>query len=116
MDDHGWIDLGKVRFAADSDTQLRLENGLAQLTFDLAVGEFAFSCRGACSWSGIHSAFRWQGREYHTGMYESHQAYGEPKELNDRFGQGVQVVVRHEKPGLPEVEQHFYLYEQQPFF
>lgn len=106
----------KVRFAADSDTQLRLENGLAQLTFDLAVGEFAFSCCGACSWSGIHSAFRWQGREYHTGMYESHQAYGEPKELNDRFGQGVQVVVRHEKPGLPEVEQHFYLYEQQPFF
>ena len=106
----------KVRFWAESETHRHLDNGLGRLSFDLAGGTFAWTCREALVWQEIRSAYRWQGREYHTGQYERHEVIGEPKELSDAFGHGLQVGIRHEKPGLPKLEQYFYLYEQQPFF
>lgn len=102
----------KVRFWVESDTLKFLDNGLGRLSFDLAGGTFAWTCREALVWHEIRSAFRWQGREYHTGLYERHEVIGEPKELSDAFGCGLQVGIRHEKPGLPIVEQYFSLYEQ----
>ncbi|MGG6310836.1 alpha-galactosidase [Paenibacillus macerans] len=95
---------------------VQVDSGLARLTLDLAKGEFAWNCRGLFAWKGIRSAFRWQGREYHTGMYERHEMLGAADEIEDGFGKGKHVAILHETPGCPGIEQHFYVYENKPFF
>jgi alpha-galactosidase len=36
--------------------------------------------------------------------------------ISDQFGDGIQVIVRHDSPGLPEMRQRFRIYEKLPYF
>ncbi|MFB9278249.1 alpha-galactosidase [Cohnella cellulosilytica] len=105
-----------VSGSGQSGAFVEADNGLARLRIDLEKGEFAWSCGERFAWTDIRGAFRWQGREYDTAMYDRHALKEEPRDIADGFGQGKQVTVVHDKAGLPGIEQHFYVYEQTPFF
>lgn len=93
---------------------VHINNGLLALDIDLAAGEAACTGRNSSAVKGMRSAFRWNGREYHTGSYESHQLT-EQHGIQDGFGKGLHLIILHESAGLPQLEQHFYIYEQSAF-
>lgn len=97
-----------------SETLLQASNAQVNLIIDLEKGE-ASVASGASQINGIRSAIRWQGREYHTELYKVHQLQ-EQREIEQKgFGKGIELIVRHESPSLPQLEQHFYIYEVSPY-
>ncbi|WNS46713.1 alpha-galactosidase [Paenibacillus sp. MMS20-IR301] len=94
---------------------VRINNGLLELELDLATGEAACTGSTASAVKGMRSAYRWNGREVHTGSYEHHQLKEKSEIVRDGFGRGVHLTVLHESAELPQLEQHFYIYEQSPF-
>ncbi|GGA30199.1 alpha-galactosidase [Paenibacillus physcomitrellae] len=103
-----------IKAAKEGETRFVVENGKLKLKIDLEKGEYSCSGEGFAELAGLKSAFRWNGREYDSGHYEIHKLK-EPVQVEDGFGQGIQVTVIHSKEGLPELEQHFYAYENVPF-
>lgn len=97
-----------------SETLLRASNGQVNLTIDLEKGE-ACVVSGASEINGIRSAIRWQGREYHTELYKVHQLQEQREIEQEGFGKGIELIVLHESPSLPQLEQHFYIYEASPY-
>ncbi|MFD0619936.1 alpha-galactosidase [Paenibacillus sp. GCM10027629] len=92
------------------------DNGRICVEVDLAHGVYACTRPGFFELSEVYSAFRWQGREYHTGQYESHVLQAEPQAIEDAFGRGIHWTIRHESSTIPTMEQHFYVYEDHAFF
>jgi alpha-galactosidase len=106
----------KVSVRVDSESIIHADNGLVHIEIDLEKGEFACFRHGLFVLKEIRSAFRWQGREYNTGIYKRHYMYEKPGEIEDSFGKGIHLVIRHESIGLPNVEQHFYVYQDMSYF
>lgn len=104
-----------VQVELTEEALVRINNGLLELNIDLAAGEASCISRNTSAVKGIRSAFRWNGREYHTGNYERHQLMEQNGTVRDGFGRGIHLVILHESAELPQLEQHFYIYEQSPF-
>lgn len=57
------------------------------------------------------------GRRLQGTGYASHlsgRAFLEP--LQDAFGKGIRATVEHRAPGLPDLRDRFFLYEEKPYF
>lgn len=109
--DHG----NNVNVSVESESLVRMDNGWVRVEIHLDNGEYSAVGQGLFLLQGVRSAFRWKGREYHTGLYERHK-WREEDALENGFGSGKHIVVQHEDPRLPRIEQHFYLYEDSSFF
>ena len=105
-----------VSVNVESQSLLHVDNGLVHIEVNLEKGEYACSDRNLFTLKEIRSAFRWKGREYHTGMHDRHVMKEQPEEIDDHFGKGLHIVILHESSKFPNVEQHFYMYENTSFF
>lgn len=103
-----------VHVERKSETLLEASNGQVNLTIDLEKGE-ASAASGTSQINGIRSAIRWQGREYHTELYKVHRLHEQREIEQEGFGKGIELIVLHESPSLPQLEQHFYIYEASPY-
>ncbi|WP_152391934.1 alpha-galactosidase [Paenibacillus guangzhouensis] len=97
-----------------NETLLQASNGLVILIIDLEKGEASVTS-GVSQMNGIRSAIRWQGREYNTELYKVHQLQKQREIEQEGFGKGIELIIRHESPSLPQLEQHFYIYEASPY-
>lgn len=104
-----------VQVQQQSDTYIRATNGHLSLEIDLGNGEAACIASNSSHVKGIRSAFRWQGREYSTDHYQSHELTTQEAIVREGFGKGIHLVVLHKTSILPQLEQHFYMYESSPF-
>jgi alpha-galactosidase len=103
----------------ESGYLIRLSNGRACLEIDLSRGEYSATAGTLLTWKQVRSAFRWNGRTYHTGQFDRHVKKEEPQHVEDGFGKGLHLTIVHESsayPDSPALEQHFWLYEGSPFF
>ncbi|MWV47212.1 alpha-galactosidase [Paenibacillus sp. HJL G12] len=100
----------------ETDSLIHLSNGMAELEINLADGGYSAAGTTVLAWKEIRSAFRWNGREYHTGHYDRHMKKEEPETVQDGFGTGIHLTIVHESDALPALEQHFWIYENSPFF
>ncbi|MUG65103.1 alpha-galactosidase [Paenibacillus campinasensis] len=103
-----------VKVEIQAGERVRLSSGRVTFEADLKKGEYAYA-GGVYTLSGVHSGFRWNGREYHTGQYDRHLLAGDPAPIRDGFGEGVHLTIRHESELLPGMEQHFYVYNDAPY-
>lgn len=106
----------RVSMKVESKSLICVDNGLVHIEMDLEKGEYSCAWQGLLILKEVRSAFRWNGREYHTGAYERHVMNEQPEEIEDGFGKGVHVVILHESSSLPNLEQHFYMYEDASYF
>ncbi|OBZ11753.1 alpha-galactosidase [Bacillus sp. FJAT-27264] len=104
----------QVQVEQQNETLFRVTNGHVSLEIDLEKGEASIES-STSHVKGIRSAFRWQGREYNTEHYQSHQLKSQEEVARDGFGKGIHLVILHETSLLPQLEQHFYIYESSPY-
>ncbi|MCF7754123.1 alpha-galactosidase [Paenibacillus xylanexedens] len=90
-------------------------NGHVSLEINLENGEVSCIGNHSSHVKGIRSAFRWQGREYSTHHYQNHELKEQEDIVREGFGKGIRLVVLHKASLLPQLEQHFYMYESSPF-
>ncbi|SDC54977.1 hypothetical protein SAMN05428987_1744 [Paenibacillus sp. CF095] len=89
-------------------------NGHVSLEINLENGEVSCIGKHSSHVKGIRSAFRWQGREYSTDHYQNHELKEQEDIVREGFGKGIRLVVLHTASLLPQLEQHFYIYESSP--
>lgn len=104
-----------VNVNTDTTSLIRVTNGLVNLEIDLGTGESSVVGGTFAHVKGIRSAFRWQGREYNTEHYQSHVLKLQEEVVREGFGKGVHLVIVHETSLLPQLEQHFYIYESSSY-
>ncbi|WP_340004377.1 hypothetical protein MHH52_21545 [Paenibacillus sp. FSL K6-0276] len=104
-----------VKVNTDTASLIRVTNDEVNLEIDLETGEASVVGGNTSHVKGIHSAFRWQGREYNTEHYQSHKLKSQEVVVREGFGKGVHVVILHESSLLPQLEQYFYIYESSSF-
>jgi alpha-galactosidase len=104
-----------VNVNTDTTSLIRVTNGLVNLEIDLGTGESSVVGGTSAHVKGIRSAFRWQGREYNTEHYQSHVLKLQEEVVREGFGKGVHLVIVHETSLLPQLEQHFYIYESSSY-
>ncbi|NUU59416.1 alpha-galactosidase [Paenibacillus agri] len=104
----------QVQVEQQNETLIRVTNGHVSLEIDLEKGEASLES-STSHVKGIRSAFRWQGREYNTEHYQSHQLKSQEEVVREGFGKGIHLVILHETSLLPQLEQHFYIYESSPY-
>ncbi|MFF2909013.1 alpha-galactosidase [Paenibacillus sp. NPDC057934] len=104
----------QVQVEQQNETLIRVTNGHVSLEINLEKGEASLE-NSTSHVKGIRSAFRWQGREYNTEHYQSHQLKSQEEVVREGFGKGIHLVILHETSLLPQLEQHFYIYESSPF-
>ncbi|MEK3984211.1 alpha-galactosidase [Paenibacillus sp. FSL K6-3166] len=104
-----------VKVNTDTASLIRVTNDEVNLEIDLGTGEASVARGNTSHIKGIRSAFRWQGREYNTEHYQSHTLKSQEVVVREGFGKGVHVVILHETSLLPQLEQHFYIYESSSF-
>jgi alpha-galactosidase len=106
-----------VQVQQQNDSLIRVSNGHVNLEIDLGNGEASCISSHSSHVKGIRSAFRWHGREYSTEHYQSHKLEQQEELVTEGFGKGVHLVIvhEHETSLLPQLEQHFYIYESSPF-
>lgn len=98
-----------------NDTRIQVSNGHVNLEIHLENGEASCNDNRSCFVNHFRSAFRWQGREYNTAHYERHELKSKEAIVREGFGKGVHLVILHQSSKLPQLEQHFYVYESVPF-
>jgi len=105
-----------VSVSVESESLLHVDNGRVHIIIDLEKGQYSCTGQGLLLLQEVRSGFRWHGREYHTGAYECHVMNEQPQDIEDSFGKGIHVVILHESSSLPNLEQHFYVYENTSYF
>ncbi|MGF9695405.1 alpha-galactosidase [Paenibacillus sp. MABNR03] len=104
-----------VRVEQQDDTLIRVSNNHVSLEIHLGNGEASCNDNFSGHIQNFRSAFRWQGREYSTEHYQSHELKSKETIVREGFGKGVHLVILHQTSMLPRLEQHFYIYESLPF-
>ncbi|HEY4430807.1 MAG TPA: alpha-galactosidase [Paenibacillus sp.] len=104
-----------VKVNTDTTALIRVTNDEVNLEIHLGTGEASVARGNTSHVKGIRSAFRWQGREYNTEHYQSHKLKSQEVVVREGFGKGVHLVIVHETSLLPQLEQHFYIYESSSF-
>ncbi|OPA76675.1 alpha-galactosidase [Paenibacillus selenitireducens] len=105
----------QINVVTSSEEVIQLDNGLIQLRVDLRTGEASYHGKQGFEMNGIVSAVRWMGKELHSNQYQQHGLHGEFVQIEDEFGQGVQIAIRHEASLWPAMIQYMTIYEHQPF-
>ncbi|MBY0218500.1 alpha-galactosidase [Paenibacillus illinoisensis] len=98
-----------------NDTRIQVSNEHVNLEIHLENGEASCNDNRSCLVNHFRSSFRWQGREYSTEHYERHELKSQEAIVREGFGKGVHLVILHQSSKLPQLEQHFYVYESVPF-
>ena len=98
-----------------NDTRIQVSNEHVNLEIHLENGAASCNDNRSCLVNHFRSSFRWQGREYSTEHYERHELKSKEAIVREGFGKGVHLVILHQSSKLPQLEQHFYVYESVPF-
>ncbi|HEY0867085.1 MAG TPA: hypothetical protein VGE01_06900, partial [Fimbriimonas sp.] len=95
----------------ESDT-LSIDNGHVELSVSRSSGRFSLDWGKASVRDAYGEASLPGASTRKTTDYAQHLVEKQPVE--DKFGKGVRVVVRHLDPGSPELRHTFWVYERRP--
>lgn len=104
-----------VQVQQQDNNLVSVTNGHVSLEINLENGEVSCIGNHSSHVKGIRSAFRWQGREYSTDHYQNHELTTQGDIVREGFGKGIRLIVLHTASLLPQLEQHFYMYESSPY-